>query len=405
MEYFQAKGLKPHLKGLTNGTAAIQNVCRTIIHVYSGARHQEILYLPYYCLKEIRRGGKTDYMLHGHTTKLNDGRPKATRWVTSVEASQAIHLAQKVASVIYRTLGSEPNENKVKVDEHPLFVSTSHLPFVPASPGTAARRFGIMADRRLDKLLTRLLPKIEEQDLRELEQIDPHRSWRSEPKYRPGKRWPLTDHQLRRSLALYAPNSGLVTLPSLRYQMQHITEAMSRYYAKGSQLAKRIIGSNKHHVGIEYQSAQPESQALAYIANVLFSDERLFGGSGNFLEHRKNANGAVRVVDDRDKTLKRFRKGDIAFKETMVGGCMNIEPCEKKAMRSIITCLRCKDAIIKPTKLNLVIAAQKSLVESLGHTTVEYRTELDDLQHLQAAKARIEEKAIKKEHKNVKSTE
>lgn len=373
---------------------------------FSGARRQEILYLPYYCLKKIKRGGKTDYMLHGHTTKLNDGRIKAARWVTSVEASQAIHVAQKVASVIYRAIGGEPSENKLKEDEYPLFISTSHLPFVSASPGTAARRFGVMKEKREDliELLTRLLPTVEEQDLRELEQIDPHRSWRSEPKYRLGKRWSLTDHQLRRSLALYASSSGLVTLPSLRRQLQHITEAMSRYYARGSQLSNSIIGSDKRHVGIEYQNAQSESQTLAYIANVLFSDERLFGGAGNFLERRNNANGAARVVDDRNKTLTRIRKGDLSYMETMVGGCTNIEPCEKKAMRSIISCLRCKDAVIKSTKLNLVIAAQKSLVESLGQTTVEYRTELDDLQHLQAAKARIEDQALKKEHNNVKST-
>ena len=91
------------------------------------------------------------------------------------------------------------------------------------------------------------------------EQIDPHRAWRSEPRFQLGVPWTLTSHQLRRSLALYAQRSGLVSLPSLRRQLQHITEEMSRYYARGSAFANNIIGDNKHHFGHDWQDAQPVS--------------------------------------------------------------------------------------------------------------------------------------------------
>src|SRR5258706_10613078 len=126
-----------------------------------------------------------------------------------------------------------------------------------------------------------LQPIIEEADLRELEQIDPHRAWRSEERFKPGIPWTFTSHQLRRSLALYAQRSGLVSLPSLRRQLQHVTEEMSRYYARGSTGAKDLIGDNKHHFGCDWQDAQPVSAAMSYLQNVLLTDEVLFGAHGN----------------------------------------------------------------------------------------------------------------------------
>ncbi len=100
-------------------------------------------------------------------------------------------------------------------------------------------------------LRKRLEPIIEDADIRELEHIDPHRAWRSEEKFHLGKPWLFTSHQLRRSLALYAQRPGFVSLPSLRRQLQHITNEMSRYYAKGSSFAENFIGDDKEHFGLE----------------------------------------------------------------------------------------------------------------------------------------------------------
>ncbi len=80
-----------------------------------------------------------------------------------------------------------------------------------------------------ESLHLRLFPIIEEEDIKELEDIDPFRAWHTEPEFAIGKRWPLTTHQLRRSLAVYANASGLVRLSSLRRQLQHITREMSLY--------------------------------------------------------------------------------------------------------------------------------------------------------------------------------
>jgi hypothetical protein len=234
-----------------------------------------------------------------------------------------------------------------------------------------------------------LLPEIKESDIKELEEIDPHRAWRSEEKFQVGKPWPLSSHQFRRSLAIYASKSGYVSLPSLRRCLQHITNEMAIYYANGSAFAKDLITNNRNHFAREYQKSQPESQALAYIAHVLLSDERLFGPHGEWVERHDRLKNSTLSSNSRQETIRKFKKGEISYRETHLGGCTELRPCDKQAMRSIIGCLDCNQSVIKLSKLNRLIKIQESLVEKLPPSTMERKTENSDLEALHAYKARI----------------
>ena len=248
--------------------------------------------------------------------------------------------------------------------------------------------------RKNSKLLARLCSPIEDGDLKELEQIDPHRAWRSEEGFRIGVRWKFKTHQLRRSLALYAQRSGLVSLPSLRRQLHHITEEMSRYYAKGSAFAKDFIGEEQDHFGVEWQSAQPESSALSYILNVLMNDDALIGGHANWVQHRLSREDGE-VLVDRAATMRRFRKGEMAYKETVLGGCTKVDGCDQVALNWLsVDCLRdgCKNLVCSLTKLERVIAAQERLVNAIDPRTVEYRTEVADLEVLRGAMNKVKKK-------------
>lgn len=400
VDYFESKILSSNLLSLVRGLSDIQLVCKLIIHAFSGMRHEEAQSLPLECLDAFKSDGKVHYRILGSTTKLNNGRIKRTRWLTSREGAQAIRVAQKVASLIYlKVMGDVPKKATSKIDDYPLFVSTAYFPFVSTIGDSGSRKYaaGTLDLCNAKRLSARLELTIEELDLRELEQIDPHRAWRSEPEFQTGQQWPLTTHQLRRSLALYASRSGLVSLPTLRRQLQHITEEMSRYYASGSAFAKNIIGDDKDHFGMEYQNAQPESQALAYIANVLFADEQLFGAHGTWVERNKRKNSEVLTLEDREKTIQKFKKGEMAYKETIFGGCTEIAPCDKKAMRSIIACLDCRRAEIRLPKLDRVILAQEVMVKQLKPNTMEWKTEKADLVSLQAARIKFEAQTNPKE--------
>ena len=241
-----------------------------------------------------------------------------------------------------------------------------------------------------EALRQRLAPTIKEEDLHELEQIDPHRAWRSEADFQIGKPWRLTSHQMRRSLALYAQRSGLVSLPSLRRQLQHLTEEMSRYYARGSAFARNFVGDDKKHFGYEWQELQPISAAYSYIINVLLSDDVLFGGHANWVDHRmRGADGAV--VVNREITMRSFKRGELAYRETALGGCTNTDACDQIAIKWLdVDCVSgCRNLVGRLSKLDRVIAAQGKLVSALDISSVEFRIEKADLDTLTAARVRV----------------
>ncbi|ALX12002.1 hypothetical protein P350_10840 [Burkholderia cepacia JBK9] len=243
---------------------------------------------------------------------------------------------------------------------------------------------------------SRLTSCIEEEDICELEQIDPHRAWRSEPEFQVGVDWNISGHQLRRSLALYAQRSGLVSLPSLKRQLHHITEEMSRYYARGSAFAKDFIGDDDDHFGLEWQDTQAESAGLSYILKVLLSEEILIGGHANWVQQRMRGPDGI-LLTDRTKTIKMFRKGQMAYRETLLGGCVSVEECDKVAIHWLNTdCLTtdCKNLVCSLPKLDRTIAAQKKFIAGLDPDSVEYRTEMVDLRVLVAARKKgLEQRA------------
>jgi hypothetical protein len=385
-----AAGRSLNIKSLSFLICETQLICKLIIQTFTGMRDDEVCSLPYHCIEATTALGKVHHVVSGRTTKFNHGLPKRAQWVTNREGQQAILAAQAIADVIYRVHNVVPEPGFERRLKHPLFPSPGHLNLAagPMEPVDGRFLAPDLLFRRNSELPKRLFVPIAEEDLVELELIDPHRAWRAEEAFRVGARWSFKTHQLRRSLALYAQRSGLVSLPSLRRQLQHLTEEMSRYYAKGSAFASDFIGAQKGHFGLEWQAAQPESGALGYILNVLLSDDILIGGHAAWVEHRlKNSDGAVLI--DRDATMRRFKNGEMAYRETLLGGCTNVEECDQVALKWLsVDCLRdgCKNLVCSLTKLERVIAAQEQLVAAIDPLSVEYRTELADLKVLRAAR-------------------
>ena len=72
----------------------------------------------------------------------------------------------------------------------------------------------------------------------------------------------------------------------------------------------------------------------------------------------------------------------MSWKETMLGGCIQVEPCESKLTRSLIACIGCECGIHKIGKLESAIQTQSSFVDTLNKNSIEYRTEKADLDKL-----------------------
>lgn len=371
----------------------IQYVCRLVIQAYSGMRVSEAEALPYSCLHQKTFNGQQHSFLLGRTTKLNGGRAKIARWVTNDEGVRAAKTAKRIADCIYGVIGIGDELRNGRKKGCPLFVATSHLGLkgTERSPINNKYHIGQYSRLRKNDLVARISPIIQERDIRELEEVDAHRDWASEEQYGIGNSWPLKNHQFRRSLALYAQKSGLVSLPSLRRQLQHLTNEMSLYYAKGSALAVKFVGGDTEHFAAEWLATQSESAALSYVLNVLMSDSVLFGGHANWLRHRVLGSEGVTLLK-REETMQMFDRGEIFYKETLVGGCTKVGPCDQGALDWLdIDCLEagCRNMVGSLTKLERVIKAQENFVESLAPDTVQYRTELNDLAILKAVRDKV----------------
>lgn len=381
------------LKQLSSALTDVQRISKLIIQAFTGMRDEEAQTLPFNCVEKIISNAQEHYVIRGRTTKFNHGKAHRTKWVTNYEGTRAVQAAQKIATAIYLTQGIKITDDILDFSSnHPLYITSSYFGFV-CKPIVSKHNQFSTAHLFLNgpRKLKGIVPNIEEEDLYELEQLNPHRAWRSEEKFQIGLQWSFTTHQLRRSLALYAHRSGLVSLPSLRRQLQHITSEMTSYYAKGSSFAKDFINDDKNHFGLEWQDSQFESSSLSYIFNVLLSRDILYGGHAHWVEHRLKDKEGVLLVD-RKETLNRFKKGEIAYKETIVGGCTKVGSCNQIALNWLqINCLKenCRHLVVNLSKLERVIKAQQKMISFLDITTVEYRTEVSHLEILNTTKNKI----------------
>jgi hypothetical protein len=367
--------------------ASISALCQLVILSFTGMRAMEAQNLPYHCLSETRLDGVTHYAIEGVTTKLSGGRPKRACWVTSPLGARAVRLAQRLSGEAHRA-HSAPGYAESKDGSHLLFCRMGlHLKYV-------ANRAPSTIHHEVEAFRERVFPTITAEDIAELKRVDMHRAWEDEPKYAVGQQWPFTRHQLRRSLALYAQRSGLVTLPTLKRQLQHITQEMSMYYARGSAFAKGFIDTDKAHFAKEWAEAQGLSEYLAYAEQVLFSDERLFGGHAAWTQSRAVQASPVSVYS-REQTVRMFGKGELAYRETVLGGCASVEPCKSTPLDWMrLDCLEsnCRNLVVMPSKLQRVIKAQQATVEKLhaaDEASVECRIEAQTLQRLLDAQDKL----------------
>lgn len=395
-DYFAQNEVPLNCWGVLKELNRLQVVAKYAIHAFSGMRDNEAATLPFDCLTTETYEGRKHFIIKGLTTKFNHGVPKRTQWVTNKEGARAIKVARAIATWIAASSSFVQEQAQAKL---PLFVSTFAFGVDAGDKPKGPQRH--LAEKRLTTpilsvnqhpvLAVRLRPLIEESDLAELEKIDSTRAWREEPEYQVGAPWPLKTHQMRRSLALYAQRSGLVSLPTLRRQLQHLTEEMSLYYANGSAFAKNFIGDGKDHFGLEWQDTQPLAAGLSYLWNVLLTDEVLFGGHGNWVQQRLKDPRTAVALQDREMTLLRFKKGELAYRETAIGGCTNTKGCDQIGLRWLdADCISgCKNLIVYQGKLDRAIQAQQKLVSALEPNSIDYRMEKADLDALLAGQAKL----------------
>ncbi len=370
-DYF---GANKNIKGILYLLNSILFRCRLAIQIFTGMRIDEATNLNIDCAQIYHKNGQDHYIINGKTTKLSE---REAKWVTNKVGYNASCLSRKIGLFIVNHIENVSSE----VYNAPLFVRTSYLGLGRKAPKVENSIIlcAELAPNDEMKKISWLNVTITKEDISELKRIDPFRAWEAESKFGIGQYWPLQTHQFRRSLALYASRSGLVSLTSLRRQLQHLSTQMTLYYSRGSAFAQDLISNDKSHFAVEYQETQSYAQALDYMNLILLSDSKLFGTQGNII----NNNIKNKIFIDKKETFRLFKLGQLAYTETCLGGCTTLEACTQRSTRSLVSCLSCENAIIKKDKLELVIKAQHKLLEKIEVNSLVYRTEKQDLQLLE----------------------
>ncbi|ALY35129.1 TPA: integrase [Pseudomonas aeruginosa] len=391
----------PNKKKLLRILLHMQYVAKTVIHLYTGMRDQEVMRMSYNCLSDkivrqvvvddqgVERDKPQTVKVLSTTTKFS-GYKKEGTWFAPGEVVKAIEVAQAIC----RGLASL---YKIKPDDHcPLFPSPAIVSFKRSSAEVDVTDF---ANKRLNGSALRAL-SIRSEDLQELAQSDPSRDFDNEPAYAVGRPWPLTSHQFRRSLAFYGSSSGFLSLPTLRTQFKHMTIEMSRYYSNNHDNLRTIFGYYdeqrqdfalpNNHFAFEYQMALPISVVNQLIADLMLNEEPLFGGTGSYMEKQKERvqAGVVQIEDLRSDTEQRVKNGAISYRPTLLGGCTKVGRCDSFLLGDYTECLSCEGAIIKPLKLNAAIEDATNELSQYVEGSGEYQIVAGDIERLMAFKAR-----------------
>lgn len=378
----------------------IQYVAKTVIHIYTGMRDQEVMRLSYNCLRKkvvkesliddqgVLRDQPQTVNLLSTTTKYS-GYRKEGLWFASEEVIKAIDVLMSICRGLAKLHRVELNESC------PLFLNPTILGYSRKYDGVG------VPDFKKVKLAVLQGLTIQSEDLTELAQSDPLRDFYNDIDFAVGQPWPFASHQFRRSLAFYGSSSGFISLPSLRSQYKHMTLEMARYYTNNFDRLRTIFGYfdekkgdfvlPKNHVAFEFQMSIPMSVANQLIAELLLSEEALFGGTGSYVQKQKLRveAGEINVLDVREDTERRVRDGAINYRPTLLGGCTKVGRCDSFLLGDYTACLFCEGAIIKPEKLIAAIEEATEEISCYADGSGEYQVVKGDIDRMTAFGARL----------------
>jgi len=350
-----------------NAINYIQRVCQDLMILFTGMRPLEASLLPYFGCKETVVNGVKYWLIYGFAVKKRTASPPFEMWVTNEYGYQAFQTAKRIADLYYQRNQRQPiksiPEGKLTPDLSPLFLRDDNKitkRHAMQKKGPCKANFYLITQTDLD----------------ELKMIDPHRVWQGSTEFAVGKPFPMQLQYIRRTIAFFASASG-VKLVELKNQLHHWFDSQSFHYAQGSGRANPFL-QNKDSFASYFNQVKNEAEAFSLINEAINFDGKLFGAGATYAERNQAFFNTIRD-QDRSETIKLIKRGELAYKETHMGGCMTTSPCKNKALGSVTACLDCKGAVIKPEKLAHTINDQAVFVESLYPARLEFRTEIHEL--------------------------
>ncbi len=353
---------------------------KMLIHVFTAMREREAYLLKENCVENL---SADTYVVHGLTIKLTK-EPRPAKWITSADFLFPYETAMKITQLIKKFIPKH-----VDTQDY-LFLSVSYLPtsnqYNKKSKSKKLTQANLPPSKFEENFPATL---ISPEDFNELVMLDPLRDWQSQVEFQPGENWRLTTHQFRRSMAVYAAQSGLVSLPSLKRMLHHTLLQMSLYYTKGFATAKYLFEDLNPETAKYFKEHAIPAEASLFLKDVIMEEATLHGAAGTFYERNVKDSFLGNIATNFAETLKKVKQGLLSYKETIMGGCLKVGECFERAHHNYVACLNCSNACIKENKLDQAVLIQVKVIESLPKGTFAYNTEQTKLSMLQRFKDKI----------------
>lgn len=349
-------------------------VCLAYILNFSMMRISEAWSLRYDCLEVEKDNLIGDiYILKGVTTKtIEDGD---ARWITSPAVKRAVEVAQCVARL--RSICESANRsivdgglnNKIQYlfvrAQEPWSGTSRQVKGVRHTPPSYAELL-----RQFPKLLEKSILTITHKDMETARAITPVLN---SDRINVGNVWPLAWHQLRRTGAVNMQASGMVSDSSIQYQLKHATRAMSLYYGRGYSKLRLNQSAKAEFIKTMYEILALELKELR--------SDRFISPHG-----KARKDDILRIVSEADNKnlLEAAKKGLVAWRNTLLGGCTNRSVCEFGGVDNIARCCggdgraACSDLLIDRDKKE-TIQQYRDLVDdriTLAEADSPYRSAL-----------------------------
>lgn len=332
--------------GLVDKLKGWQLRCAILISAFTGMRKSELLAIPLNGLKTINTENGPIPVVWSTTTKLEpNGVPRFTKWVTC----SVVEVAFKVAKIITEGVLEWSGDRRItdiSEQETPLFLSVEQ-----GISGIPHRNFNFTTTFLCLKYINE---KIYKKELEIREQDIAETSWFLYGEGVPsaiklGKAWPLTFHQLRRSMTVYAAVSGMVSYPVLKAQLKHISMVMTVYYSDSNSRAINILGDEIEIKALraEWSDAKARAEADSFYT-LLEREQPLEGIAGKRLRAQKDRDELPQFLKNREDTKQAVKNGKFRYRSTLVGGCVSVAACNKGAGVLASACISCENAVFLP---------------------------------------------------------
>lgn len=270
------------------------------------------------------------YILRGETTKTDPDSD--ARWPTSPSAKLAVDAMAAIAHLRIRCAQANPFFVLSEEDAtNPYLLGPSHEPWSP----DGGRGHEGKKDRQSYQSYAVCIAKfpflfngdvlvINEKDLQLARLIEPSLN---ENIFAVGKVWSFAYHQLRRTGAVNMLSSGMVSEPSIQYQLKHAARAMTMYYGHNYTRLSLDAETRRFYLTTMYQIL---GQELARLTSSQFVSPHG--------EARKEQIVSFISTADSKKLETAGRQGEISARKIRLGFCMKRANCEYGGVESIAHC-------------------------------------------------------------------